>query len=413
MATYILSDTHFGHKKILDFERFNFKSIEEHDDFIVEKWNSVIKEKDIVYHLGDVIFAQSKDSLQCILSKLNGYKILIKGNHDKKTNNYYLKNGFDEVYNHPVYYSDNIILSHQPVLEAYNNPYVINIHGHLHGANLNLKNFICVAMDQIHYTPVNIEAIVKISNELKTRKNSFLNEWYGKYYNFYIDKGIVYDENGDVDLKKTKSIIYKKIKLSKEQLEVLNKIIEITCRFFMGQFDYVFLPLINDYNKKEEIDDIILKIKKTYNGLGLNVNYGIYCKETPQISKILYDIHQKLRYKLYLLEKEKYENSFYSKRFLKCSDENEIFISRNLDKFIVNVPSNIYYILVLAMEVYISIFKFNCTILSKYIQLYAKTKIDFNSINRELVKLKKYCSFDRFDLEKVHQIRSIIISNNN
>ena len=147
----------------------------------------------------------------------------------------------------------------------------------------------------------------------------------------------------------------------------------------MGQFDYVFLPLINDYNKKEEIDDIILKIKKTYNGLGLNVNYGIYCKETPQISKILYDIHQKLRYKLYLLEKEKYENSFYSKRFLKCSDENEIFISRNLDKFIVNVPSNIYYILVLAMEVYISIFKFNCTILSKYIQLYAKTKIDFNS----------------------------------
>ena len=35
MATYILSDTHFGHKKILDFERFNFKSIEEHDDFII------------------------------------------------------------------------------------------------------------------------------------------------------------------------------------------------------------------------------------------------------------------------------------------------------------------------------------------------------------------------------------------
>ena len=47
MATYILSDTHFGHKKILDFERFNFKSNEEHDDFIIKKWNSVIKEKDI------------------------------------------------------------------------------------------------------------------------------------------------------------------------------------------------------------------------------------------------------------------------------------------------------------------------------------------------------------------------------
>ena len=82
---------------------------------------------------------------------------------------------------------------------------------------------------------------------------------------------------------------------------------------------------------------------------------------------------------------------FIQKDFLKCSDENEIFISRNLDRFIVNVPSNIYYILVLSMEVYISIFKFNCTILSKYIQLYAKTKIDFNSIKATSSNQERCC----------------------
>ena len=117
MAIYFLSDTHFGHKRVLEFERFNFKTIEEHDDYIIEKWNSTIKENDKVYHLGDVIFKYSKYTLEELMSKLNGYKILIRGNHDKRSNDYYLNNGFNEVYNHQIYLLENIILSHHPLKE--------------------------------------------------------------------------------------------------------------------------------------------------------------------------------------------------------------------------------------------------------------------------------------------------------
>ena len=48
MAVFILSDTHFCHKRIINFERFKFKTIEEHDEYIIEKWNQTIKESDIV-----------------------------------------------------------------------------------------------------------------------------------------------------------------------------------------------------------------------------------------------------------------------------------------------------------------------------------------------------------------------------
>ena len=182
MAIYILSDTHFGHKRVLEFERFDFKTIEEHDEYIIEKWNSTVKENDKVYHLGDVIFKYSKYTLKELTSKLKGYKILIRGNHDKRSNDYYLNNGFNEVYNHPIYLRENIILSHQPVLEVYNNPYIFNIHGHLHGATLSLDIFICVAMDQIGYIPQRIDELIKSDINIKKRKNKFLKEWYAKYY---------------------------------------------------------------------------------------------------------------------------------------------------------------------------------------------------------------------------------------
>lgn len=56
---YIISDTHLGHHKILEFEpdRLQFcKDMEEHDQVILDNWNSVVTPKDTVYHLGDVFF---------------------------------------------------------------------------------------------------------------------------------------------------------------------------------------------------------------------------------------------------------------------------------------------------------------------------------------------------------------------
>lgn len=84
--TWVISDTHFGHANILTFRdssgdliRPGFKNIDEHDQLIIDNWNSVVKPEDRVYHLGDV--AIPRRGLK-FLYALNGRKALIGGNHD-------------------------------------------------------------------------------------------------------------------------------------------------------------------------------------------------------------------------------------------------------------------------------------------------------------------------------------------
>lgn len=81
---FFISDLHLGHKRILDpeFSRDyrEGSNIEEHDEWIIERWNSVINKRDVVYCLGDLAF--SRDALKKC-SRLKGDKNLILGNHDK------------------------------------------------------------------------------------------------------------------------------------------------------------------------------------------------------------------------------------------------------------------------------------------------------------------------------------------
>ena len=168
MATFVISDTHFGHVNMLKFERKEFNTIEEHDDYIIKKWNERVHKNDTIYHLGDVGI-QNKDYLSNIISKLNGYKILILGNHDRDSASIelYKTVGFNEVYNNPVYFNSKIILSHEPIYEAFNNPYVLNIHGHLHNSFLNLENYYNVSAALVKYIPQNIERFIKKTYEFK------------------------------------------------------------------------------------------------------------------------------------------------------------------------------------------------------------------------------------------------------
>jgi calcineurin-like phosphoesterase family protein len=85
---FFTSDHHFGHINILKYqaeERRNgygqpFSSIGEMDDYLVDQWNALVGEGDMVYCLGD--FCYSYEQMSDVLPFLNGKKILIAGNHD-------------------------------------------------------------------------------------------------------------------------------------------------------------------------------------------------------------------------------------------------------------------------------------------------------------------------------------------
>lgn len=128
---WIVSDTHFGHKKILGFKYDGhparpFESVEEMDETMVTHWNKLVKPEDKVYHLGDVaIHRRSLD----IMSRLNGSrKILIRGNHDIFEAADYLKH-FKDI--RSVHRLGSFVLSHIPLHEGSLNK-KINAHGHLH-----------------------------------------------------------------------------------------------------------------------------------------------------------------------------------------------------------------------------------------------------------------------------------------
>lgn len=79
---YFTSDTHYSHSNIIKYCNRPFKDAGEMNRVIIENWNNLVKPEDTVYHLGDVAFA-SPEVTKNIVSNLNGYKILILGNHDR------------------------------------------------------------------------------------------------------------------------------------------------------------------------------------------------------------------------------------------------------------------------------------------------------------------------------------------
>lgn len=81
---FYIADTHLCHERLLSMQPRPFSTIDEHDEMIISRWNAVVGDDDIVYHLGDVAFGLTKnaDRVRELFGRLNGRKHLIIGNHD-------------------------------------------------------------------------------------------------------------------------------------------------------------------------------------------------------------------------------------------------------------------------------------------------------------------------------------------
>ena len=159
MKIFITSDTHFNHSNIIKYCNRPFTDIKKMNEEIIKRWNSVVSNDDIVYHLGDFGFG-SFEELKDIFDKLNGKKYLIMGNHDYKLGkNFYKEIGFLEVYRKECIL-DNFILTHHPK-EVYDNK--INLYGHIHDKPLNPvfdnKKHFCVCLDRTDFYPIELDSV--------------------------------------------------------------------------------------------------------------------------------------------------------------------------------------------------------------------------------------------------------------
>jgi len=142
MSIFITSDTHFNHKNIIKYTNRKFNSTEEMDSYMINQWNKAVANDDIIIHLGDFAFGNS-EQIREYVNKLNGKKILIQGNHDKKGVGFFENCGFTvwkkgshlPIIKNGIEY--NYILSHSPLEDCEIPKGYINLHGHLHGTKLN------------------------------------------------------------------------------------------------------------------------------------------------------------------------------------------------------------------------------------------------------------------------------------
>lgn len=172
MADFFTADTHFEHANILKFcpkSRGHFKDVGEMREAIIRDWNKEVSQEDTVYHLGDVAFTNAREATN-ILNRLNGKKILVQGNHDRKLlKDVHFYNSFSAVYDYLHVKSEgaDFILFHYPIWEwdQCHRDY-IHLHGHVHGKPTGVPGRILdVGLDSVGMKPISaIEIIRRMKN---------------------------------------------------------------------------------------------------------------------------------------------------------------------------------------------------------------------------------------------------------
>lgn len=168
MKIMVVSDPHFNHTNIIPYSNRPFNSLREMDAAIINNWNRVVSDDDVVLCLGDFCFG-TKDNIPYYTRQLNGRKILIKGNHDR-SRSLYLDAGFQDVLSefilHPGQAGNKktILFCHKPRIGIRGD--VANIHGHIHEQTLDptifeLENYFNVSVENINYTPIDLQEIIK------------------------------------------------------------------------------------------------------------------------------------------------------------------------------------------------------------------------------------------------------------
>jgi calcineurin-like phosphoesterase family protein len=180
-ATFLVSDTHFGHAGVCRFTHPDDPEVklrpwsdpDEMDEEMVRRWNERVRPTDKVYHLGDVVI--NRRALRT-LHRLNGDKVLIRGNHDIFRDEEY-RTYFRELRAYHVL--NGMILSHIPVHEASLGRFGVNIHGHLHASRVkrargvdaktgavlygtdNDLRYHCVCVEQTDFAPILLDDVYK------------------------------------------------------------------------------------------------------------------------------------------------------------------------------------------------------------------------------------------------------------
>lgn len=172
MTNFFTSDTHFGHKTVIEYCRRPFKDVEEMNEELIRRWNVCVQDSDTVWHLGDFSFLGSI-ATKAIVKRLKGKIVLVRGNHDSKPHRFFERiesYQLIEIRGHIVNLCHYPYLGHSQDERDFSERQLKDkglplLHGHVH-MEWKVKNrMINVGVDQWAYAPVSELEIIKLLDE--------------------------------------------------------------------------------------------------------------------------------------------------------------------------------------------------------------------------------------------------------
>lgn len=164
---FLSSDQHYGHLRIIELCNRPFKDVLEMNEHLIQEYNKTVSQNDICYFLGDFSFCKDINDSITILSRLNGEKHLILGNHDykikKNMQSFLGKNLFNTITDELML--DDIKLSHYPD----NSNTGMCAHGHTHGNKEASKYNVDIGVDSkvftYEYKPIAFDEVKQFFKE--------------------------------------------------------------------------------------------------------------------------------------------------------------------------------------------------------------------------------------------------------
>lgn len=161
---WFTADTHFYHHKVIEYDNRPFADVYEMNDALVSRWNERVMKGDLVYHLGDFSFGTDHE-IDSILSRLNGQKYLLKGNHDRpactKNNRWVWVKERHEIKVQMPWGKQLIVLSHyahRVWRKSHHGSF--HLHGHSHGNLDDIGGLILdVGVDCHNYAPTSLSDV--------------------------------------------------------------------------------------------------------------------------------------------------------------------------------------------------------------------------------------------------------------
>ena len=185
---WFTSDHHFGHGNIIKYNERPYSNSSEMNEDLIEKWNDSVDIDDIVYHLGDFTLG-NRELATYYFRHLNGFVHILSNfwHHDKrwiieKRENYFTKNGFTLIIEHPIVvleigdlgtdgYPLAITLCHYPIGEWERKHYgAWHLHGHSHSNYHAEGKILDVGVDSAYlllgeYRPFSLSEIIEIMDK--------------------------------------------------------------------------------------------------------------------------------------------------------------------------------------------------------------------------------------------------------